>query len=103
MRRFVILCLLALVSGCAGYATGVEGLSAVATQKTLSDHIVSLASGKDCSSVRKEMGLTYCKEDEKTPPMNVYCYNTLGEPTCYKAPVYDGRQDRVQQGGQVPK
>jgi len=34
------------------------------TEKTIEDHVISLSSGKNCSSVRKEKGLTYCVEDE---------------------------------------
>lgn len=107
MRRFLavpalILLLPALTAGCTGFL-GAEGVSVMATEKTLGDHIVSYSSGKDCSSVRKDLGLTYCKEDEKVPPMNVYCYNTLGEVTCYREPVFDGRQERVQQGGEKPR
>ena len=103
MRRLVILSLFVLLSGCAGYIGGVEGISTMATEKTLSDHVISYASGKDCSSVRREMGLTYCKEDEKIPPMNVYCYHTLGEVNCYKKPIYDGEQNRVGQNDELPK
>jgi len=107
MRRFLkvstlVISLTVLAAGCAEFL-GVEGVSVMATEKTLGDHIVSYSSGKDCSTLRKDRGLTYCKEDEKIPPMNVFCYNTLGEVTCYREPVFDGHQDRVQQGGEKPR
>ncbi len=91
-----------LIAGCAA-AVGVEGVSVIATDKTLGDHVISLSSGKNCSSVRKERGLTYCEEDEVVPQMNVYCYRTLGEVTCYDKPVFEGKQERVRQGGEKPR
>ena len=64
-----------------------DGGSVVLTDKTMEDHAVSFGSGKDCSSVRSEQGLTYCKEDEpKFVPPVVNCYRTLGEVSCYDRP-----------------
>jgi len=53
------------------------------TDKTLSDHIVSYRTGKDCSTVRSEQGRTYCREDEPNPITNLHCYQTLGDVMCY--------------------
>lgn len=58
----------------------------MATDKTLMDHIVSYRSGKDCSTVRKELGRTYCVEDEPNPIPAVHCYPSLGDVTCYANP-----------------
>ena len=58
----------------------------MATDKTLSDHLVSYSTGKDCSTVRSEQGRTYCREDEPNPMPNVHCYQTLGDVMCYAAP-----------------
>lgn len=58
----------------------------MATDKTLSDHLVSYQSGKDCSTVRLEQGRTYCKEDEPNPIPDVHCYRTLADVTCYREP-----------------
>lgn len=58
----------------------------MATDKTLSDHLVSYNTGKDCSTVRVEQGRTYCREDEPNPIANVHCYQTLGDVMCYTAP-----------------
>ncbi len=104
MKRFVaVFCLLGL-AGCAGGGlVAVDGVSTMATKKTLVDHAVSYASGKNCFSTRKDRGLTYCEEDEITPHMNVYCYRTLGEVTCYDRPMFDGKQQRVRQGGEIPR
>jgi len=53
------------------------------TDKTLTDHLVSYRTGKDCSTVRTEQGRTYCKEDEPNPVAAVHCYPSLGDVTCY--------------------
>lgn len=104
MKRFLaIFAVSLLATGCVGGVAGVEGVSVMATDKTVVDHVISLSSGKDCSSVRRELGMTYCKEDEVTPPMNVYCYHTLGEVTCYDQPIYQGKQQQVRQGGEKPR
>lgn len=58
----------------------------MATDKTLSDHLVSFRTGKNCSTVRVEQGRTYCREDEPNPMPNVHCYQTLGDVMCYAAP-----------------
>jgi hypothetical protein len=95
MRRLALLVCLGLLGGC-GSLTALEAGSVVATEKTFSDHIISYASGKDCSSVRREMGTTYCKEDEVTITPNVFCYNTLGRVTCYDRPdPYQRKQRQV--------
>ncbi len=63
-----------------------EGISTMITDKTLSDHVISTTSGKDCSTVRKELGLTYCKEDDPQllRQKKLHCYNELGKVTCYE-------------------
>lgn len=67
-----------------------------ATDKTPVDHVYSLVSGKDCSLIRKQRGLTYCVEDEIILETAVHCYPTLGETTCYQAAdPYPGGQREV--------
>lgn len=107
MKRFLLTAVLVIsggmaLAGCEAIL-GAEGASVVATQKTISDHVVSLASGKDCSSIRRDRGLAYCKEDEIRPQMNVFCYQTLGQITCYDKPVYEGIQQRVGHGNEPPR
>ena len=63
-----------------------EILSIIGTDKTITDHIVSLSSGKNCSTIRRERGLHYCEEDEPEVKPQVYCYKTLGRVTCYNKP-----------------
>ncbi|MCW5698702.1 MAG: hypothetical protein KIT00_02555 [Rhodospirillales bacterium] len=82
--RFVIPFLaIAVLSGCTEYFA-VEIASLAVTDKTLGDHVVSVVSGKDCSLVRSESGLSYCVEDEVKIAPAVHCYRTLGEVDCYR-------------------
>ena len=95
MRIPTIIIGLFLLGACTGLAV-VEGTSVIATDKGIGDHLVSIYSGKNCSTVRKEKGLTYCQEDELVPKANIHCYRTLGEVTCYTRPdPFDGRQQKV--------
>ena len=80
----VVLCLLALPAcSLIPPLVAIEGGSVIISDKTATDHFASYASGKDCSSVRSELGKTYCKEDESEYTPTVYCYRTLGDITCY--------------------
>lgn len=93
MKRFDIkyklaLCCTAMLffSACTTQFLATDVVSTMATDKTVSDHVISVLSNKDCSSVRQELGLTYCKEDDprlqKQP--KTYCYRELGKVTCYE-------------------
>jgi len=92
-----------LLSGCGPVAlSGIplvgqaEAISVVGSDKTIVDHVVSMSSGKNCSSVRREQGLHYCEEDEPTVNPEVYCYRTLARVTCYDRPnPYENRQAKV--------
>ncbi len=63
-----------------------EAVTVIGSDKTVLDHAFSIGSGKNCSTVRKEMGMTYCVEDEKVVRQNIYCYRDLGGVTCYDRP-----------------
>lgn len=98
MKTAAVMTFLLLLAACSAVPqlVGIEGVSTIITDKTLTDQIVSYASGKDCSTVRKERGLTYCVEDELDPQPLVYCYRTLGRASCYDRPdPYNGRQRRL--------
>ena len=84
------------LAGCSAVATaptgfpkilGVNGASVIGTGKTITDHVVSFTTGKNCSTVRKNTGRHYCEEDELVVPDNVFCYTTLGDVTCYDRPA----------------
>jgi len=69
---------------------GLEGISIIGTDKTITDHIVSYRTGKNCSTVRKNLGQTYCEEDEIGVMDEVYCYNSLGNVNCFAVPKPHG-------------
>ena len=74
----------------------VDAVALVGTDKTIVDHVVSISSGKNCSTVRREQGLHYCEEDEPEVNPRVYCYKTLGRVTCYNQPdPYANRAQKV--------
>lgn len=76
------------VSACdPGTFTTFEAISLINSDKTLVDHAISIGSGKNCSTVRKEKGLTYCVEDMPVAQQNLYCYRDLGGVTCYDKPA----------------
>ena len=75
-------------------AMGLEGAAVLSTGKTISDHIVSFSTGKNCSIVQKNIGQHYCEEDGVENPDEVFCYNTLGNVTCYASPAPHGETQR---------
>ncbi len=76
--------------------TNLEVLSLVGTHKTLFDHVATWVTGRDCSTPRAERLGAYCVDWPGTPPPppQVYCYATLGRPTCY-AQAYLQGNDRL--------
>lgn len=70
----------------AGNLSIISSAVVMATDKTLSDHLMSWKTGKNCSTVRVEQGRTYCREDEPNPMPAVFCYPTLGDVMCYAQP-----------------
>lgn len=100
-RMLSFLAVLLLVAGCVGSSPApglgqAEVISVIGTKKTITDHVVSYMSGKNCSFRRTNEGLTYCEEDEAFPKPPVYCYETLGRVTCYDQPdPYDPRRQKL--------
>ena len=105
MVLFLITCVCLTLNGC-GPLTATPGtfnlisgqaelLSIVGTKKTITDHVISLASGKNCSAVRRERGLHYCEEDVPSVKPNIYCYKTIGRVTCYDRPDPNTNGGRV--------
>lgn len=88
-RRLLPLLLLAL-AGCDPTAVGVTaavGVGSVAViGRTPVDAVVSLASGRDCSVVRLDRGLGYCKPEEPPPAPPPYCTRSLGSVDCWRQP-----------------
>ena len=74
----------------------IEAVSVMGSDKTVVDHVVSVGSGKDCSTLRKQQGLTYCVEDMPEIRPNIYCYKDQGGVTCYdRSSPNNSRQQRV--------
>jgi len=94
---FCLLSLIALNACTSQFLVG-DGISVIATDKTIGDHVVSYISKKDCSSVRTELGMTYCKEDaQKDTGPKLHCYKELGKVTCYELPEVDSSRLEVEQ------
>ena len=95
--RFTILLAYLLLTGCGGVPglSQLQGAVVIGTDKTIEDHIMSMSSGKNCSIVRKEKGLTYCEEDEPEINHNLFCYKTLGSVTCYDRPDSNLSRKRI--------
>ncbi len=62
-----------------------DGVSVMATSKTVEDHVAGWVTGQDCSVIRASHGGDYCVAKDKTPRVAVasYCYKTLAKTTCY--------------------
>ena len=68
----------------AAAAVGVGSMAAVG--RTPADAVVSLARGRDCSAVRLERGLSYCRPEEPPPAPQPYCTRSLGGVDCWRQP-----------------
>ena len=85
-----------IVAKAAAGALVLDAISVVNTQKTLDDHLMSLITGKDCSTIRASMGDHYCEEKPQPTPSIVrttYCYKSLAKVSCYDQPL---EQDSAQ-------
>lgn len=89
-----------VVSGCTPVTTlplmGANLVSLIHTDKTLTDHAISFAMKEDCSVLHTSNNEPYC-QDEEIPDVRaqiaaqgtrLYCYQTLGEVSCYDRPDY---------------
>ena len=92
---FLLVCGCSAISGTAPIGMQqvmiIDGVAVTTTGKTISDHIVSYSSGKNCSSVRKQIGQNFCEEDDLSSPEEIYCYNSLGNVSCYRSPLPFGQ------------
>jgi hypothetical protein len=120
--RHALICLVAstgLLSACTTHSTAealrlpyapaaalvlADGVSIMATSKTVEDHVIGWISGQDCSVIRASHGEDYCvsKKPQAKVLLTAYCYKTLGKTTCYDHKIesdegtYTGaRQDLV--------
>ena len=90
MRRSVRLLLLLLLAACDPASLGITAAvgvgSVAAIGRTPVDAVVSLAKGRDCSVVRLDRGLGYCKPEEAPPAPPPYCTRSLGKVDCWREP-----------------
>ncbi len=98
MRFLVAVAGFFILGGCSLVppVAALDSATVMGTKKTMADHLISVASGKDCSTVRSGLGQSYCKEDELNPEPAIYCYRTLGAVTCYDRPdPHRGRHQKL--------
>jgi hypothetical protein len=68
-----------------GLMLGAGAATLVATDKTLGDHAISAATGRDCSTARASRGESFCKPAPHVMAAQ-HCYRTLGGISCYTQP-----------------
>lgn len=90
--RALLLALLFGISGCAHWATPVGALAAVEVASVvvfgrgIADIGVSAISGRDCSIVRLDRGLTYCAPPDAPIDAGPFCTHSLGVVDCWINP-----------------
>lgn len=90
--RPALLALLASLGGCAHWAepTGAlvaaDVVSVVVFGRGIVDIGVSAISGRDCSIVRLDRGLTYCAPRDLPPDHGPFCTRSLGVVDCWSNP-----------------
>lgn len=92
MRRLPALLVLALLAACHPAATPFVALAAADAASIAVFHRdgfdlgYSLVTGRDCSIVRLDQGLRYCKAREPPPRQPAFCTRSLGVVDCYDEP-----------------
>ncbi len=71
----------AIVAG----ATAVGSVTVIG--RTPLDALYSAVTGRDCSIVRLDQGLTYCRPVEPPPPPPPFCTRSLGAVDCWADPA----------------
>ena len=94
------------LSGCvfstATIFTAADVTTFIHTDKSIGDHLASLATGENCSTLNVSDGGSYCQAEKAVataaPPAQ-YCYRTLANISCYDRPnpfAYSAPQSPVQ-------
>ncbi len=90
-RPSILLALL-LLTACEAALPAIEGMAAVnigsvmVIGRTVPDAVVSAVTGRDCSAVRLDRGLEYCRPEEAPPLPPTYCTRSLGSVDCWRQP-----------------
>lgn len=96
---------LLLLAGCGGEVglvmVGATAVSFATTDKFLTDHAVSYATGENCSALQLEQTGEYCRSADEIAAAaaeeaarqqagapEMYCYRTLADITCYAQEDY---------------
>lgn len=69
---------------------GIDTVTLINSDRTLSDHMISAYKNQDCSILRSSEGGEYCIDAVRLPhpePKKIYCYRTIGYVTCYDSPL----------------
>ncbi|MDQ2104652.1 hypothetical protein [Azospirillum isscasi] len=90
-RAIAALALVAVpLGGCSGpmmvASVGADLASVTSTKKTLGDHLVSAATGRDCSAIVFSETGQYCPEKQYVDRSRLYCYRTLADVDCHHIP-----------------
>ena len=82
---------------------GASMLTLPQTKKTPTDHLISMATGRDCSVIHYEQDGAFCQDPPKEiDRRSLYCFKTLGEVECHQRPdPYYGRERTL--GSPVPR
>lgn len=56
-------------------------------QRTPADAVYSLVTGRDCSAVRLDQGMSYCRPVEPEPDPPAFCTRSLGSVNCWRDPA----------------
>ncbi len=93
MRSWLAIAVAAQVMALAGCtsplglaAAGADVVTLNATKKTIGDHLVSAATGRDCSIISFEKTGDYCPDKVEVDRSRVYCYRTLADVECHHIP-----------------
>ena len=91
-HRSLVPIALLLLCGCeaaqapVGIAAAANIGSVMVIGRTLPDAVVSVATGRDCSAVRLDRGLDYCRPEEPAPLPPIYCTRSIGSVDCWRQP-----------------
>ena len=67
-------------------ATAANIGSVMVIGRTLPDAVISAVAGRDCSAVRLDRGLDYCRPVEPPPAPPPYCTRSFGSIDCWRQP-----------------
>lgn len=86
MRKMLLLPAL-LLAGCDGPAVvataAVNVASVTLVGRAVPDIVISAVSGRDCSIVRLDRGLSYCGPTQDPPDPPPYCTRSIGNVDCW--------------------